>query len=86
MTSWRSSATVCAGTSRPSAHFLFQGPEGNALLHDVGVATENLEPQHQWVPWIVVNGKFSQANQEAAQAGAAQWFGHRVTIAVDILV
>lgn len=34
-----------------------KGPEGNALMHQIALATKNLEPPHQWTPWVVVNGK-----------------------------
>ena len=33
-----------------------QSSEGNALLHYMGVATEQLSPPHNYVPWIVVDG------------------------------
>ena len=31
--------------------------EGNPLMHSIGSATENLQPAHQWTPWVVMNGK-----------------------------
>lgn len=34
-----------------------KGPEGNALMHSIAVATDSLVPPHQWTPWIVLNGK-----------------------------
>ena len=35
---------------------IIQSSEGNALLHYMGVATEQLSPPHNYVPWIVVDG------------------------------
>jgi len=34
-----------------------KGPEGNALMHQIALATEGLKPPHQWTPWVVLNGK-----------------------------
>lgn len=34
-----------------------QGKEGNMLEHEIAVATDSLVPQHQWTPWVVINGK-----------------------------
>jgi len=36
------------------------GDEGNALEHNMAVRTENLSPPHQYVPWVVINGQYSQ--------------------------
>lgn len=33
------------------------GTEGNGLMHQVATATNNLQPAHQWTPWVVINGK-----------------------------
>lgn len=30
---------------------------GNSLMHDIGSATDNLNPPHKWTPWVVLNGK-----------------------------
>jgi len=30
--------------------------DGNPLMHQTAVATNNLIPPHQWTPWVVVNG------------------------------
>jgi len=30
---------------------------GNSLQHQIGTATDNLVPSHQWTPWVVMNGK-----------------------------
>lgn len=29
--------------------------DGNPLMHQMAVATNNLVPPHQWTPWVVVN-------------------------------
>jgi interferon gamma-inducible protein 30 len=31
--------------------------DGNPLMHSISVATESLQPPHQWTPWVVLNGK-----------------------------
>ena len=33
-----------------------QSDLGNQVQHDIAVQTENLQPSHQYVPWVVVNG------------------------------
>jgi len=33
------------------------GKEGNDLMHSIAVATQSLQPPHQWTPWVVMNGK-----------------------------
>jgi len=30
--------------------------DGNPLMHTTAVDTNNLQPPHQWTPWVVVNG------------------------------
>eukprot|EP00088_Acartia_fossae_P022310 TRINITY_DN23550_c0_g1_i1.p1 TRINITY_DN23550_c0_g1~~TRINITY_DN23550_c0_g1_i1.p1 ORF type:complete len:230 (-),score=26.19 TRINITY_DN23550_c0_g1_i1:51-740(-) len=42
------------------------GLEGNLLEHAMGLATEQLEPKHTYVPWIVVNDVHNNDIQEAA--------------------
>lgn len=44
--------TTCAG-SDPSRG---SPTDGNPLMHNLAVATNNLVPPHQWTPWVVVNG------------------------------
>jgi interferon gamma-inducible protein 30 len=40
---------------------------GNQLQHMFGVQTENLQPPHKYVPWITVNGQYTEDMQEQAQ-------------------
>ncbi|EDO35014.1 predicted protein [Nematostella vectensis] len=42
------------------------GPQGNQFEHDMGVKTEALEPQHQFVPWVTMNGKHTEEIQNEA--------------------
>jgi interferon gamma-inducible protein 30 len=44
--------TTCAG-SDPSKG---STSDGNPLMHNIAVATNNLIPPHQWTPWVVLNG------------------------------
>jgi len=44
----------------------YKGSEGNYLQHGMAVKTEGLKPQHQYVPWIVVNGEHTEEMQDAA--------------------
>jgi len=43
------------------------GKEGNKLEHAMGAKTEFLDPPHQYVPWIVINGKHTDSLQTQAQ-------------------
>ena len=43
-----------------------QGPEGNRLEHAMGAKTESLDPPHNYVPWIVVDGEHDNETQQAA--------------------
>jgi len=43
---------TCAG----SAPAVGTTSDGNPLMHNIAVATNNLQPPHQWTPWVVVNG------------------------------
>lgn len=44
---------TCAG-SNPS-----QGSpdDGNLIMYNISQVTDNLQPAHQWTPWVVMNGK-----------------------------
>lgn len=43
------------------------GSQGNALMHKAAVKTDALNPSHEYVPWIVVDGRHTEALQNAAQ-------------------
>jgi interferon, gamma-inducible protein 30 len=40
---------------------------GNQLQHLNAVQTENLQPAHQYVPWITVNDEHTEDMQDAAE-------------------
>ena len=40
--------------------------EGQTLLHDFGVITENLDPAHMWVPWITFNNEWTEYGNNIA--------------------
>ncbi|GAB6022281.1 Lysosomal thiol [Chamberlinius hualienensis] len=40
--------------------------EGTQLLHDNGVTTNSANPPVTWVPWIVINDVYSEANEVLA--------------------
>ena len=44
------------------------GKLGNNLQHDFAVLTEQLNPPHKYVPWIVLNGIHTEEIQNEAQA------------------
>ena len=45
----------------------FQGAEGNELLHQFAVLTDNLVPPHRYVPHIVIDGVHDEQLQDLAQ-------------------
>ena len=51
--------TYCAGVVGANFNDInscMQSDLGNKVQHDIAVQTENLQPSHQYVPWVVVNG------------------------------
>jgi interferon gamma-inducible protein 30 len=44
--------TQCAGTYPDQG----SSDDGNPLMHNIAVATNNLIPPHQYTPWVVMNG------------------------------
>jgi interferon gamma-inducible protein 30 len=45
--------TTCSTTTAPQKG---STADGNPLMHNIALATQNLVPPHQWTPWVVVNG------------------------------
>lgn len=43
----------------------YKGLEGNKLEHEMAIKTGLLSPAHEYVPWIVVNGKHTDEIQDA---------------------
>lgn len=43
------------------------GPQGNELEHKMALKTDALKPQHQYVPWVTINGKHTEKMQRKAE-------------------
>lgn len=43
------------------------GPKGNELEHQMALKTNALEPQHEYVPWVTLNGKHTEKMQRKAE-------------------
>lgn len=44
------------------------GPQGNELEHEMAMKTNALEPQHEYVPWVTINGKHTEKIQREAES------------------
>ncbi|NP_001006057.1 gamma-interferon-inducible lysosomal thiol reductase precursor [Danio rerio] len=65
------SAQPCLGVYRPDVTWdsimqCVKGDQGNKLMHENAVKTDALNPPHQYVPWITVNGEHTDDLQDKA--------------------
>uniref|UniRef100_UPI0037E6FDBC gamma-interferon-inducible lysosomal thiol reductase n=1 Tax=Semicossyphus pulcher TaxID=241346 RepID=UPI0037E6FDBC len=65
------SAQTCANLYSPQLNWdslmgCVKGDQGNQLMHQNALKTEGLNPPHQYVPWITVNGVHTEELQEKA--------------------
>jgi len=51
----------------------YTGSQGNHLEHELAIKTSALNPPHQYVPWIVVNGVHNDQVQQAAQSNLLKY-------------
>ncbi|XP_062872974.1 gamma-interferon-inducible lysosomal thiol reductase [Trichomycterus rosablanca] len=66
-------APTCAGLFSPDTSYAdvmscVNGDEGNQLMHQNAKKTGALQPPHQYVPWITINGKYTEDQQQTAQS------------------
>merc|ERR1719356_1556400 len=46
-----------------------KGKQGNKVMLQVGEATESLQPPHEYVPWVTLNGEHSEESEQDAEKG-----------------
>ena len=46
---------------------------GNQLLHGSGILTESLKPKLTYVPWIIIDNKYTDVNQDKAETDLIQF-------------
>ncbi|CAB3989274.1 Hypothetical predicted protein [Paramuricea clavata] len=66
----RNIASECAskfGFDYSQIQSCVEGPLGNKLEHEMALKTDALQPPHQYVPWVTLNGVHTQQIQNEAQ-------------------
>lgn len=58
--------------------------EGDQLVYDYGVQTNNLKPPHEYVPWILFDGNFDQKDNEIADNDLVRVICSKIQNAPDI--
>lgn len=69
-------AQYCAGQEKldwTTIYACATGTEGTALMHEMATQTGALNPRHQYVPWITVNGAHTDAVQTAIMNNMVQY-------------
>lgn len=63
-------APTCAskfGFDYTAIQYCVEGPLGNSLEHEMAMKTDALQPPHQYVPWVTLNGVHTDKIQSEAQ-------------------